>query len=136
MQVPLQITFRNMDPSLAVENAVREKVHKLERFYDRIMGCRIVVEAPHRQHHKGNLFHVRVDLTVPDDELVVSREPANQHSHEDVYVALRDAFAALMRQLKEYARRRRGEVKRHEVPAAVEALAEAEPIPAPEPSRL
>jgi len=130
MQVPLQITFRNMDPSLAVENAVRDKVHKLERFYDRIMGCRIVVEAPHRQHHKGNLFHVRVDLTVPDDELVVSREPANQHSHEDVYVALRDAFEALMRQLKEYARRRRGEVKRHEVPA----VAEAEPIPAAEPS--
>lgn len=135
MQLPLQITFRNMHPSQAVESAVREKARKLERFYDRIVGCRVVVEAPHRQHHKGNLFHVRVDLTVPDDELVVSREAPNQHAHEDVYVALRDAFDALMRQLKEYARRRRGEVKRrHEEPGPF-AL-EPAPSVAAESSRL
>lgn len=118
MQLPLQITFRNMHPSTAVENAVREKVQKLERFYDRITGCRVVIEAPHRQHIKGNLFCVRVDLAVPEDELVVSREAA--HGHEDVYVAVRDAFEAMMRQLKEYARRRRGEVKRREPPLPVE----------------
>lgn len=131
MQLPLQITFRNMHPSQAVENAVREKAQKLERFHDRILGCRVMVEAPHRQHHKGNLYHVRVDLTVPDDELVVSREAPKHHAHEDVYVALRDTFEALLRQLKEYARRRRGEVKRHAVPRSEPSPDEAAPA-APE----
>ncbi len=126
MQLPLQITFRNMDPSLTVEHAVRLRADKLERFCDRITGCRVVVEAPHRQHHKGNLYHIRVDLTVPDDELVVSREAADQHAHEDVYVAVRDAFAAAKRQLQEYSRRRRGQVKRHEE-TFVELLQEASP---------
>ncbi len=77
------------------------------------MGCRVVVQAPHKHHHQGNLFHVRIDLTVPDEELVVSRERHDQQSHEDAYVVIRDAFNALQRQLEDYVRRRRGEVKIH-----------------------
>jgi ribosomal subunit interface protein len=114
MKLPVQITFRDMSPSEALEANVREKAQKLDRFYDRIMGCRVVVEAHHKHHHKGNLYHVRIDLTVPGQELVVSREPVEDHSHEDVYVAVRDAFDAARRQLEDYARRRRHQVKRHE----------------------
>ncbi len=116
MQLPLQVTFRNMEPSEAVERAVREKAAKLERFYERIMGCRVVLEAVTRRHHQGNLYRVRIDLTVPGRELVVSREPGKDHAHEDVYVAIRDAFDAMRRQLEDYARKRRGEVKHHEAP--------------------
>ena len=116
MQVATQITFRNMDPSAAVEQRVHERVGRLERFYDRVMSCRVVVEAPHRHRHQGKLFHVRIDITVPQGELVVSREPASRHSHEDVYVAIRDAFDAAERQLEDYARRQRGVVKTHVEP--------------------
>jgi ribosomal subunit interface protein len=105
----MQISFRDMEPSGAVEAKIRERVAKLERFYDRIMGCRVVVEAPHRRHHQGKLFHVRVDLTVPGSELAVTREPAERHAHEDVFVAIRDTFDAAQRQLEEYARRQRGD---------------------------
>jgi len=119
MQLPLQITFRDMDPSPAIEAKIRERATRLDRYYDRIMSCRVVVEAPHRRHHQGKLYHLRIDLTVPDGELAVTRERAEHHAHEDVYVAIRDAFDAAQRQLEDYARRHRRDVKFHEeVPPA------------------
>lgn len=107
MEIPLQVTFRGFDGSAAIEAKVRERANKLERFYDRIISCRVLIEDPHRHQHKGKLYHVRIDLTVPQQELVVSHDPGNDHGHEDVYVAIRDAFEAAERQLDEFARRRR-----------------------------
>jgi ribosomal subunit interface protein len=114
MKLPLQVTFRNMDTSASVEADIREKALKLDQFCDQIMACRVVVEAHHKHHHQGNLFHVRIDITVPDEELVVSREPEAHHAHEDVYVAVRDAFAAAKRQLQDYNAKRQQQVKHHE----------------------
>lgn len=116
MQLPLQITFRHMEPSEAVEARLHKEAEKLERFFDHIMSCRISVEAPHGHHHQGRLYKVRIDLTLPGAELAASREHHDNHAHEDVYVAIRDAFDAIQRQLEDYARRRRGHVKTHELP--------------------
>jgi ribosomal subunit interface protein len=117
MQLPLQISFRNMDASDMVEARIREKAAKLDRFADRIMSCRVVVEAPNRRGHKGKLYHVRIDMTVPGGgEIVVNREAPENHAHEDVYVAVRDAFNAAARQLEDSTRKRRGDVKAHETP--------------------
>ena len=73
MEIPLEVNFRNMDPSPAVEARIREKAAKLERFHDRIIGCTVVVEAPHRHHHKGKLYSVHIDISVPGKDLVVDR---------------------------------------------------------------
>ena len=108
MPMPLQISFRNMDPSPAVEERIRKKAAKLERFHDRIVGCKVVVEAPHRHHHKGKLYSVRVDVSVPGKDVVVDRAKPTDHAHEDVYVAVRDAFAAAVRRLEDQTRKRRG----------------------------
>jgi len=116
MQTPLQIAFQNMDPSPAVEARVREKVEKLETYFSRIVGCRVVIEAPHKHHRKGKLYNVRVDVTVPGKEIVATRNGSKNHAHEDVYVALRDAFDAIGRQLEDHARVIRGDVKSHEAP--------------------
>ncbi len=116
MQLPLQITFRGFPHSDAVEANIREKGSKLDQFYTHIMNCRVVVEARHHHHQQGNLYHVRIDLTVPGKELVVSRERHDEHAHEDVYVAIRDAFDDAKRLLEDYARRQRGDIKAHEVP--------------------
>lgn len=116
MQLPIEITFRQMEPSEALEAKIREKAHALEQFYDRIMSCHVVVEMNHKHHHQGNLFHVRIDLRVPGKELVVSREPNGNHAHEDAHVAVRDAFEAMKRQIKSFARLQRREVKTHEMP--------------------
>jgi len=116
MQVPLEIVFHNVDRSPAVEAAVRERVAKLEQFVDNLTSCRVTVEAPHKNHQQGNLYTVRVDLRFPGGEAVANRSPSAHHAHEDVYVALRDAFKAARRQLQDRQRIKRGDVKPHEVP--------------------
>ncbi len=116
MQIPVQVTFRNMDPSEAVEANVREKAAKLERYFDRVISCRVVVEAPHRRHTKGKLYSVCLDIGVPGKEIVVNHTGSKNRAHEDVYVAIRDAFNAAARRLEDHARKMRGEVKSHEVP--------------------
>ena len=116
MQLPLQITFRHMEPSPAVEARIRKESAKLDRFHSNIVSCHVVLEAPHGHHHQGKLYHVRLDLTAPDKEIVVNREQHDNHAHEDAYVAIRDAFAAARRQLEDYTRVRRRQVKNHETP--------------------
>ena len=73
----------------------------------------VVVEAPHRHSHKGKMYHVRIDLSLPGREIVVGREPEQNHAHEDVYVAIRDAFNAAVRRLEDQTRKMRGDVKTH-----------------------
>lgn len=116
MQLPLQVTFRHMERSDALFADIEEKAEKLDRFSDHIMACRVVVEAPHQHHRKGKLFHVSIDLTVPGGEIVASRSADEHHAHEDVYVAVRDAFSAVQRQLEDYVRKQRHKVKLHTAP--------------------
>lgn len=116
MQLPLQIVFRNLDASEAVEERIRARAEELDQFFDRIMGCRVTVEAANRGQLKGRLYNVRVDLTVPGNEIVVNRNGPKDHSHEDIYVAVRDAFDAARRRLEDHTRRRRGETKTHAEP--------------------
>lgn len=116
MRQPLQITFRDFPHSDAVEAAIRERAEKLDQYFDHIMACKVVAESPHAHHHQGRLFNVRIDLTVPGEELVVNRAPSEHHAYEDVYVAIRDAFDAMTRQLQDYKRRQERKVKTHEVP--------------------
>jgi ribosomal subunit interface protein len=115
MQIPLQITFRGIPHSDAVEARIREKATKLDRFFSHIMSCRVAVEAEHHHHHQGNQYHIRIDITTPRKELVISREHYDKESHEDIYVTIRDAFNAAARQLEDYCRIQRGDVKTHDL---------------------
>jgi hypothetical protein len=113
MQIPLQITFLQTTPSAVLEADIREKVDTLAKLCDRIAGCRVFLEAPPRHHRKGGLFRVRIELDVPGAHLVVGRSPDQDTSHEDAYVAVRDAFRALRRQLEDHVQRQRGDGKSH-----------------------
>lgn len=113
MRTPLQITWRDLPVSEAIEAAIREKAAKLDEFCDDIMSCHVLIESPHRHRHKGKLYHLRIDLIVPGDEIVIKRDPSEHATHEDIYVVIRDAFDAARRQLEDYVRRRRGDVKTH-----------------------
>jgi len=116
MPLPLQISFRGIDPSEFLEEEVRRRSTSLERFADRIVACKVALESSHHRQHKGNLYHVRIDITVPGKEVVVSRDPPANHAHEDMHVAIRDAFNAARRQLEDHSRKRNGAVKLHEAP--------------------
>ena len=111
MPFPLQIKVRNFRLSEALEGEIREKAVKLESYFHRIVRGRVVIEAPLQHHRNGGPYQVRLTLTVPGSELVVSH-----HSDQDPYVASHDAFDAMGRRLEEYARQRRGVVKIHEAP--------------------
>ena len=109
MQLPVQITYRGMESSTALDDAVREKAAKLEQFHPRVTSCRVVIEQPAHHQKKGKEFVVRIDLTAPGGEIAVNRD------HDaDVFVALRDAFDAARRKLEDFAREQRGDVKHHE----------------------
>ena len=110
MQLPLQVVFRDIERTPAIEAAVAEKSAKLELFYPRITSCRVTLGMIQRHKHQGKLFNVRVDITLPGHEIVVNRDRA-----EDIYVALRDAFDHAKRRLEDVARRMRGDIKLHEV---------------------
>jgi cold shock CspA family protein len=132
MQLPLQITFRNVEPLEGVEESIRAEAKKLETFYSQIMGCRVAVETPHGHHRKGNLYHIRIDLTLPGTELVIKHEPGLSKGirqaggaemkkrlevrvpHRDLQLTIHDAFRIAGRRLQDYARRQRGDVKAHE----------------------
>ncbi len=111
MQVPLQIAFHGVDTSAAVETRIREKVAKLEHFFDRITGCKVVVGRIHRPSSnltvKDQPFHVSVVVEVPGAELVAGRDPKDAKGHQDINAALADSFSAVERQLKTYAERRK-----------------------------
>ena len=107
--LPLQISARNITLSPELEADIRERAERLRLYYDRIMGCRVMVEVPQRRRHDGSLYHVRIDITVPGGELVIRRRP-----HEEVRTAVQIAFNAARRRLQDYARRRRGAVKIHQ----------------------
>lgn len=102
-----------MSPSPAVEAAIERWVERLDHKFARIQRCSVVIEVPHRSQRQGQTFHVRIDLAVPDRTLTVNRDPGLDPAHEDVYVAIADAFRAVRRQLLDHAAIQRGEVKLH-----------------------
>lgn len=106
MTTPLEIQFHGVDKSEAVETRIREKVERLEKKFGRMTHCRVVVESPRRNNHKGTLFLIKILMGMPGrPEIVVSHEPGDSDMHGDVYVALRDAFDAAQRRLDEEASR-------------------------------
>ncbi|MBI5212535.1 MAG: HPF/RaiA family ribosome-associated protein [Nitrospirae bacterium] len=119
MKLDLQITAHNIELSDFAREDIREKAEKLDKFYDRIMRCRVVVDVPHRHKHEGILYDVHIYMTVPGSEIIVKREPG-----EDLTIAIRDAFDAARRKLEDFVRRQRGDVKHHEEipPARITAL--------------
>jgi hypothetical protein len=106
MENPVQIVFRHMPPSEAVEATIREGIGGIEKLSDRITRCRVTVEAPSAHAHQGGLYGVRVELDLAAHHITVGRSHHEDHSHEDVHVAVRDALRAARRAMeKELAHR-------------------------------
>jgi ribosome-associated translation inhibitor RaiA len=105
MPATVQIAFHGMDNSPVMEAQVRRRVGELSQFSDRIVACKVVLEATHRSQRQGTIYRVRIELVVPGGEIVVSQEPGMNHAHEDLRVAIRDAFDAARRQLQDRTRR-------------------------------
>lgn len=95
-----QVLFRGFEHSPSVEAAVHKRLEKLERYSDKIQSLKVTLEIPHQHHHKGRVFHVGVEALIPNHDIVVAHDHHDNHAHEDIYVAIRDAFNAVERRLK------------------------------------
>src|SRR5262249_18992616 len=109
MKLPIQITIRDMDQSPTIISNIQKKAKKLDRYYGRIMSCRVVLHIPQKHQHQGKLYCVSIDLTVPNEEIVI-----NKIKNQNAFVAIRDAFNAAQRKLQNFAHKQRGEIKNHE----------------------
>jgi cold shock CspA family protein/ribosome-associated translation inhibitor RaiA len=116
MQIPPEIAFRNVSRTPAIDQTIEAGIAELEQLQPRITSCRVMVELPHRRHRQGNLYRVRVDVTLPGAEIVVSRHPPADNTNEDVVVAIAEAFDTARTQLLEHGRKRRAELKPAEPP--------------------
>ena len=127
MQKDLQIVFRGVEQSDSIEHAIHKKVDKLERFCDNITACRVVVDSPHNNHQKGKKYHVTVDISVPQQDIVVAHDQHDKHGHQNLYIAIRDAFNAAERRLKKRSNRERSRIRQplpmeFETDEAIEAI--------------
>ncbi|MFW7377766.1 MAG: HPF/RaiA family ribosome-associated protein [Oligoflexus sp.] len=111
MDGPLQISFKDVSQSDAIEARVQQKFAKLMNIYPNIVSAYVTIEAPHQHRHQGFLYQVAIRLSLPEGEVNVSRRNPFDETHRDIYVAIRDAFDAAKRQLREYGRIQRGDVK-------------------------
>ncbi len=111
MQIPPEIAFRNVSRSPAVDAAIEAGIAQLEEIHDRITSCRVAVELPHRRHKHGNLYRIRIDVTLPGAEIVVSRQPPEHTSNEEAVAAVAEAFDTARMRLLEHERKRRTELK-------------------------
>jgi ribosomal subunit interface protein len=109
MKIPLQITARDFELTDAIESAIREQADKLDRIYDQIVRCEVVLEAPHQRQTKGTQYNVRINITVPGSQIQVKKE-----LHEDLYVSINRAFEKAHRRLDQFISQRRKDVKYHE----------------------
>lgn len=108
MKLPLDISARDVRVNEETEELIRDKVSKLDRIYDQIIGCRVKIDKPHRSQRTGMTYNVSIDITIPGGELVVKRE-----SDQDLRAAIVNSFEIAQRRLKDYTERQRGEVKTH-----------------------
>lgn len=119
MSNEFQIVFHNIDQSDAIIDSVNKRVEKLRRFNSDIIGGRVVLDSPHNNHHKGKVYSVTLELHTPSKPVVVTQEQHDNHAHEDLYVAIRDAFNAAERQIKSVDKKHRKEAV-HKNPDAVD----------------
>jgi ribosomal subunit interface protein len=110
MKLPVEISYRGVEKSHQLDELIRSKAARLDRFCDHIGRCDVVVEHPNHAQHSGNPFRVRIDLTVPPGhELVADERQAEHEMHEPLSKVINDAFKTMERQLKALVEKQRRE---------------------------
>ena len=105
MQTPVKVAYRHLRSSPAVTELVKEKVKRLERYFDRVTACTVTLEVPDKHHRLGRHYRVRIEMHVPGETLVVGRDPKQSRVHQDLYAAIQSAFREAKGQLQDHARR-------------------------------
>jgi len=129
MAIPVEISYRHLEKSDFIHEKVMLRLKQLETISGEINRAHIVLSSPHHSKHQGNHYEVHIELYVPGTELIVTQNTGTSDAHEDFYVALRDAFDAMERQLKRWKEKRRMDIKAHSRPPAPEASDDIDTLP-------
>jgi hypothetical protein len=131
MPIPLTTTFRRVRGREVLETQIRRRVDKLGAYASSILSARVLVELAERHRHDGNHIHVRINLAMRGETLVIDQRVSTRptararaedkarkqdelgRDHQRANVAIREAFDAARRRLQDFERRRRGDVKVH-----------------------
>ena len=116
MQTPVQITFRGLPRSGPVTAEIHSRVERLEHLFGAFTRCHVVIEVRNHNHRKGNIHCVSIEAMLPGFDLVASRDSGENHDHENVYVAIRDTFNALGRELQNRVKKKRTVARKSEHP--------------------
>lgn len=114
MEVPLEISFREVEKTEELEELIRNSVADLEKVCGKLISCRVAVEKPQKHQRSGNPYRVRIDARVPPGhELVVRKEPADSPMHESLHAVIVDAFETAERRLRKLSEKMREKPASH-----------------------
>lgn len=115
--VPLKVDYKNFEQHPELDSIIQDQVEKLQKYFDRITSCHVVLSKPHNRHVNGHVYHVHIDIHIPGNIIAITREPERDERHDDAGLAIRDAFKIAKRKLQDYGERLRHKVKNHNKPA-------------------
>jgi len=95
MVIPVQITFRDLDPRETIDAQINDRAKPLEKFAKHITGLHVT--ALHHISHKGRLYQFTLELLMPGEKVVVKQGDPPDHAYGDVYVAMQVSFVVLER---------------------------------------
>lgn len=114
MQVPVELSFQNCEPSDELRAEVLRQVARLENFSPRITSCHVVVHGPETRHKRGDLYKVDIRIAMPQHkDIVINRSHGDRPEGEHPLVAIASAFNAAQRRIEDAAREMRGQTKQH-----------------------
>ena len=101
MKPAVDVLYRDLDYSPALNETITKKLEKLNRFSDQIMHSRVVLDAPHNHKHKGKQFRASIEIDIKGHPIAVTQD------NESIHVAVRDAFNSAERKVKQITARQR-----------------------------
>lgn len=100
MATQVEVQFHGIEKSDAVEQCVREKVARLRKHFSRMTSCRVAVEVPQRTADKPRVYQIKIEIGVPRrSTVVVNHERTGPRAHEELPLAIREAFEAALRKV-------------------------------------
>jgi len=109
--VPLKVDYKNFEKHPDLNPIIEEQLERLEKCFERITSCHVIISKPHKRHLNGNVYHVHIDLHIPGSVIAITREPERDGRHDDVELAVRDAFKTAKRNLQVYIEKLRKDIK-------------------------
>ena len=115
--IPFEIAYQKMEMSPLAERHILRGIARLQKVAPDLIAVRATLSQQQKRHRTGNLYHVKLRLSLPGPDIEVSRTPSSRKDDESLVFAIGEAFDKARRQVVEQRSIERGEVKTHDVPA-------------------